>query len=583
MKLFFKYIFLPTVLFSLNVNLFCQPVVNDIKINGNTYFAYSELVSVLVTKKDKPFNSAQFDADIKAIREKYRQSGFLLIKIINTDKIYSNDSTVLDIKINIEEGLQVKIGELNITGNTIYTKEELFRVMETKTDEILDNNKLNNDIKEILSLYEKKGMPFTKIVVEEINIYYENSIPKLKISLNVAEGKFTTIEEIKIKGNETTNDNVIIREISLKKGNLVTLDKLNEIKFRLDRLNIFEKVEEPKLYTIKGTNKLGLIIEVKEGNNNSFDGVIGYVPPPSENEDGYFTGLVNISFRNIFGTGRKIEARWQQERKSVQELEFKYTEPYILSFPVNLNFGFMQRIQDTAYTQRKFEFKGDVLLSYNFVGSLSIGADRVIPATDSNRTPITSDYSILYTGIELRYDTRDNIYNPSGGAIYKATYMYGDKKISDLNIFHYVIQRYSGQLDLFFSFFKRQNSLLKIFWGEVVSEYLETADLIKIGGNKNIRGYRDEQFLASRLAYGTIEPRYSLSRKSYLFGFFDFGYYFRDEDLKNKIPKQEGFLYGYGLGLQIETGIGIIGVHYAIGKGNGILDGNIYFGLINNF
>ena len=106
---------------------------------------------------------------------------------------------------------------------------------------------------------------------------------------------------------------------------------------------------------------------------------------------------------------------------------------------------------------------------------------------------------------------------------------------------------------------------------------------IKIGGNRNIRGYRDEQFLASRLAYGTFEPRYSLSRKSYLFGFFDLGYYYRDEDAKNKIPLQQGFLYGYGVGLQIETGIGIVGIHYAINKDAGLLDGNIFFGLINNF
>ena len=223
------------------------------------------------------------------------------------------------------------------------------------------------------------------------------------------------------------------------------------------------------------------------------------------------------------------------------------------------------------------------MFSYKFVGSFSFGIDRVIPSTDSNRAAMTTDYSVLYTGAELRYDSRDNIYNPSAGAVYKAAYMYGDKSISGTNTSHFVIQRYSGELDMFFSVFKRQNTLIKANWSEVVSDFLETTDLIKIGGNRNIRGYRDEQFLASRLAYGTFEPRYSLSRKSYLFGFFDLGYYYRDEDAKNKIPLQQGFLYGYGVGLQIETGIGIVGIHYAINKDAGLLDGNIFFGLINNF
>jgi len=124
---------------------------------------------------------------------------------------------------------------------------------------------------------------------------------------------------------------------------------------------------------------------------------------------------------------------------------------------------------------------------------------------------------------------------------------------------------------------------MKFFAGESRSAKLEDADFFRVGGNKNIRGYREEQFLASRLAYSNVELRYSLSRKSFAYTFFDFGYFSRPEDTKNLLPKQEEFLYGFGLGIRLETALGLVGVNYALGKGDGFLDGKIHFGIINDF
>ena len=138
-------------------------------------------------------------------------------------------------------------------------------------------------------------------------------------------------------------------------------------------------------------------------------------------------------------------------------------------------------------------------------------------------------------------------------------------------------------IDVFFSFFKRQSLLIRFFAGQLVSGKLEDGDFYKVGGMKNVRGYREEQFRASKFTYGSVEMRYSFSRKGFASVFFDPGYYYRPADILNNITKQEGFIYGYGLGIRLETTIGVIGVSYAIAKEEGILDGKIHFGLINEF
>lgn len=568
---------------------YSQTLVGSVSLEGNSFFSTNELKSSMSLKVDKPFIQDQLNADLRSVRAKYRDYGFLFAKISESKVLYNGDSSYADISIKIDEGKQVKLGEIIITGNNVFSEAQIKSSFDTKVGDVLDNATLNNDIKYLLDEYEKKGSLFTKVYVDDISIYDENITPKIRIKISIKEESSIKISNVRIKGNTDTDDNVIIRELKLDKNMTVTREDLQNMKFRLERLNIFESVDPPSIYTLTNKNESGLLINVKEGNTNTFDGVIGYVPPAGENESGYFTGLINLSFRNLFGTARRLDARWQQETKSVQELEFKYGEPYFFGLPLNLSAGFLQRIQDTSYTRRKFDAKGDILLTDKFTLGFSAGIDRVIPPEDTLALFTVADSRILYAGTEIRFDSRDNFYIPNSGILYRALYTYGDKKIynktasSSSDGQSFSLQRYSMDIDVYFSFVKRQSLLVRLFAGQVESDRLEDADFYRVGGIKNIRGYREEQFRASRFTYGTVELRYAFTRKSFAAIFADPGYYYRPEDPVNNIPKQEGFLFGYGLGIRLETAIGVIGVNYAISKDDGILDGKIHFGLINEF
>ena len=579
------YIFISLFFFS-SCGVFSQAIINSIEFEGNDYFSANDLNASMALKRNKTFNRNQFNLDLKSIREKYRNAGYLLAQIVDSKTVFDKDSSIVDLTININEGKRVTVGKIIFNGNSNISTKEILKVFETKVGSPLDENTLNNDITALLDLYEKNSIPFAKAYVNDISLYTESDNPKISIQINIIEESKIKIDQIRIKGNENTNDNVILRELKIGKDKIIRREWLQEMKARLDKLNIFEKVEDPKIYTLKKTGITGLLIQVKEGNTNTFDGVIGYAPGIN-NQAGYLTGLVNVSFRNIFGTGRRIDARWQKPVQATQELEFKYTEPFVLGFPVNVNVAFLQRIQDTTYTRRKLDLTADILLNDKFTISYLGGLDFVIPSADSTRTFAISDSRIIYSGLELKYDSRDNIYNPFSGIVCRSSYTYGSKTIysnsATVNNENFSIQKYSASLEFYFSLMNRQSTLLKFFGGEARSDKLEDADFFRIGGDKYIRGYRDEQFLASKLIYSNIEPRYSFSRKSFLYGFYDFGYYYRPADNLNFIPAQEGFLYGYGIGIRMETALGIIGVNYGLGKGDGLTNGVIHFGIINDF
>ncbi|KAA0246536.1 MAG: hypothetical protein EDM72_04905, partial [Chlorobiota bacterium] len=100
---------------------------------------------------------------------------------------------------------------------------------------------------------------------------------------------------------------------------------------------------------------------------------------------------------------------------------------------------------------------------------------------------------------------------------------------------------------------------------------------------RTVRGYREEQFLASRIAWSNLEYRLMMTQRSYAFLFLDAGYYFLDADLERGILQQEDYIFGYGLGITLETAIGLLGVSFALAEGETFSEGKIHFGIVNEF
>jgi outer membrane protein insertion porin family len=561
--------------------------VTKLDFDGNSVFSDKELSNFMTSKEGTVFAESQFDLDLKNITKTYQSAGYLDCRIVDITRDLNFDSTGVALTLKIEEGKQTLIGEMRISGNKLFSTSYLKGLIESKPGSALDERTLDSDMKEILNQYEKKGYTFASVSVINIETYSDGSGSKLRVEIRIEENDRIKVDNIVVEGNTSTKREVIVREISLGEDNTITRDNLLDIRQRLENIGYFESVEQPKI--LKYKNSTVLYIKVREGNTNTFDGILGYVPPVQSEETGYFTGLVNLSLRNLFGTGRRLEARFKKEIKTTQELELKYLEPWLFGYPANVNFAFFQRIEDSSFIKRVLGTKIDAMISKKFTVSALLDFERVIPSLNENIYSVF-DSRVFAAGVEIRFDNRDYVYNPFSGLLYRVSYTAGQKKIYNAGEFtnydipsDFTVQKGSMDFDFYYSFFKRQSSLIGLHGIEIRSQRLENSDLFRFGGINSVRGYRESQFLASRTAWSNIEFRYSLTRKSFAAAFYDMGYYLRPDDALSGIQKQEGFIYGYGLGIRIETALGMFGVSYALGKGDSILEGKIHFGLVNDF
>jgi outer membrane protein insertion porin family len=564
---------------------------NNIEIAGNQIFSSAEILSWSGLRKGIQFSPALIDTALSRISFKLAQLGYHYPDFNGTTFQFTGDTSSVNIFIAISEGIPTLINEIYFIDSDSLKQDDIERSLEFLKKQIFMRDALELNINNILSEYENKGYPFINVTIRSVDIYKDSSDEKnyADVYLKLDKGVESRIDKIEIRGNTSTKDYVIIRELRINPGERYAQKLIEEFPKRLNRLRFFEPVNTPGFY-LNSQNEGVLLLDVKERQTNNFDGVIGYIPPRTDNEKGYLTGLVNISLRNLFGTGRAAAFRWQQFDRNSQDLEIKYLEPWLLGYPFNINISLHQRKQDTIYVQRKIEGSVEYLATEDISAAVFIASESVVPTL--SEVPVFTVYNstALTSGLSIRIDTRDDPFSPTGGLLFNTGYSFSQKKINSPPEFitpsvvtNINLQRISVSLNFFYELFSRQIIALGVNGMELRGSEFENSDLFRLGGTMSLRGYREQQFLGNRIFWSNFEYRSLLTQRSYAFVFLDTGYYLRIEEPERLILKQEEFKIGYGLGLSLETGLGILAVSFALGQGDSFSDGKIHFGIINEF
>jgi outer membrane protein insertion porin family len=509
--------------------------------------------------------------------------------------IANNDSIRYTLNISITEGDPTyikRIFYMGLDSISIPKIIPLFRYMEGN---VYNKYDLEFNISRALSYFENSGNPFAKVIVSSVYFYSDSSSEATSgeyladLHLDFEKEFFSKIDKVEITGNTSTKDFVVLRELRIPKGELYSQKMIDDLPKKLNRLGFFDPVNPPEFF-LDSKNEGILRINVKEKETNNFDGIVGYVPSSGAGQGGYITGMVNVSLRNMFGTGRSASISWQQYDRSSQNLELKYLEPWLFNYPFNFTGGFFQRKQDSTYIQRRFEGSIEYLATNTLSAAVSLSSETVIPSQADSLIFTVFNSNSITTGANVRVDSRDDPYSPTEGLLFTTSYSFSRKKIygplqfitpdipANINL-----QRFTLDLDLFYQLFSRQVAALGIHGRELRGSFFEISDLFRLGGANSLRGYLEDQFLGNRIFWTNIEYRLLLTNRTFGFLFLDTGYYLRNADLLRNIEKNEDFKIGYGLGFNVETGLGVLKVSFALAKGDTFSQGKIHFGIVNDF
>jgi hypothetical protein len=310
--------------------------------------------------------------------------------------------------------------------------------------------------------------------------------------------------------------------------------------------------------------------------------------------------------------GESILFNWQQLQRKSPRLNLGYQQPYIFNSNFGVDFLFDLFKKDSSFLQVNGQLGIQYLLSARQTGKFFVqwqssflqanGIDtNLVKAT--KMLPANIDVSAVNFGIDYEWVNTDYRLNPRTGNEIRLTASVGLKTIKRNNdilsikdpSFNYASlydslkeKSYQFRIKLnaahYFPVGKQSTFKTALNIGVYNSPSIFRNELFQIGGYKLLRGFDEESIYATEYAVATAEYRIRVSLNSFFFGFADGG------ATKNKyqsVQLNNNFISG-GLGIALETKLGLLNISYALGKRDDVKfnirsASKIHFGYVNYF
>ena len=549
--------------------------------HGASSFSASTLEQWTATRVGAEYDSG----DAGRITAGYAAEGFPFARIDSVVAIPLSDSVSVDLNIWVTEGAPAVVASLLIEGVKALDTGLVRSVMETGPGKKFMPPQLDRDISALLDLYQRSGYPFATVRLGKLRFDRVADTAFAYIGLTIDEGSLARIAWLHVDGNTLTRTGVVARAARLREGELFTGDQPELVRRRIQRLELFSNVSLPEL-SVDSAGRMGLTVKVSEGNPNRFDGIVGYIPSSGPGSPGYVTGLLDIQFRNILGTGRWLSARWYRENQASQEIGLRYREPWVASLPVHVEAGFNQRKQDSTFVRNLYDGAAELMVTDALNLGVLFSSEQVLPTEGYGTRALGKSHSLSF-GVSLTYDSRDDPVTPSAGLRYHTEYSTGSKEsdspVKGVNSIRSATQRLAFDIQYFVSPLRHQVVAVGVYARDFRSGGVGLSDLYRLGGAVTLRGYREGQFLGSRVAWTNLEYRFLTGGRSYAFGFTDFGYALIPSNPDQGLARAENARMGYGIGVRLDTPLGLMGLSLAFGKGDTFSTSKLHLQLINEF
>jgi outer membrane protein insertion porin family len=552
---------------------------------GNKYIDSVAIFSS-IKNVSGPLSRKMMDTMSNRLKVLYQDNGYFTSRI-TSEMIFKGQKPDTVLQFTIQENEPALISRIAIDLSDSLPPASVFLVTKEMVGKSFSVAGIEERVQEFLKYFENNGYPFAAVRIGAV--IYDPVTNSVAVSLRIILNGQFHIDRLSVSGKTDIKPEVVMRELKFKTGMLYNQEWVDRIPQRLNRMKLFDVVGNPA-FIVSSSNEGILQVPLQDKNNNTFDGVIGYIPSNKAGEKGYISGFLDVAFRNIFGTARSATFLWKRLDNYSSELDFSYMEPWVLNYPFNVSIHFNQTKQDSTYVSWSFEPSLEYIAGEALTLSMDGGYGRVIPTLLD--TPACSVYNAtkLYGGLSIRYDTRDDPFVPRSGFLFLNSYTYTSKRINGPA--EYItpdIKKVNKQqkelfdVNYYFEVIKLNILYFGLHGRMVEGDLVEIADLFKLGGANTLRGYRENQFSGQRIAWSNMEYRIILEKRTYAFAFFDMGFIDPGSVFSQTGSTSSTTKNGYGIGLNFQTGLGIMNVSFAIANGQSFSQGVIHFGLKNDF
>lgn len=425
-----------------------KATIKQVLFEGNKSFDKKQLKKQIKTRRRRfpklffrgVFDREKFNEDKERLREFYVDKGWLDIRVEGR-LTYSKDKTDIFVAFLIDEGERYFVNKIAIKGNKLFSMAELLTEMTLYTGGPFLPPVMEEDARNIRTHYGEQGFVSARVIPKRV---FSPVAARVDVTYEINEGERLFIEEIKIRGNEKTRDNVIRRQLSFFPGERFDSVKIRGSHERLIATGYFEQQSPMPVNMLSESGSrpgfANIITEVKEGRtgllrfgggfgvNSGFFGDISYtdknfnILDPPKNMRDFWAGDAFRGAGHVFSI--KLSPGLQRTQATIS-----LTNPSIYDSVYSAGasvFFFTRAREDYDEERRGFRFSIGRMLRPNLSISLTPEfQDIEVQDVDIDAPQVVRDLlgSRKKFGAELRaiWDTRNNPLFPQRGHLVDAS------------------------------------------------------------------------------------------------------------------------------------------------------------------
>lgn len=389
--------------------------VAEVTFQGNRYFSDRELRRVLDTKgegfwwfRTGAYDEGRLEEDLRdRLPAFYASNGFLDMQVLSDTLIIDPRTGKARVEIGVEEGPQYRLGSFTIEGNRRFPTDQLERYFTQERGGLLrslgfggrdqrggdppfDRVAFEEALGEVSRLYNNAGYLYARIdPVLERREPVPGEPRRVDVSWRIQEGNPAYVNRVSITGNDFTHDRVIREQISLLPGDIYSQALLIQSWQAIQALGFFETpMEPPQINPDPDTRDVDITFVVREKQTGSINfgtsvgGGIGVA------------GFLGYEQPNLFGQAKSGNLRWDFGRYA-NNFSVTYGDPSLFQSRISGSFS--------VFNSRDRFFRFDSGQRRRVGASSRFG----IPIRGARFTRLFVGYSLSRTRYELSETTDD--------------------------------------------------------------------------------------------------------------------------------------------------------------------------------
>lgn len=344
--------------------------------------------------KSKKYTPERWEEDKKNLIAKYNEYGYRDATIVK-DSVWNVDDSHVAIYVKVDEGKKYYIRNITWVGNTVYTTDQLSRLLNMHKGDVYNqkymNKRLSEDEDAVGNAYWNNGYLFYNLQPTEVNIDGDS----IDLEMRIFEGQQAHINRVRINGNDRLYENVVRREMRTKPGDLFSKEALTRTARELASMGHFDPEHvNPDVKPNYETGTVDINWNLKQKSNDQIELSLGWGQTGVIGKVGL--KLNNFSMANLF--------RKKSERRGI--LPVGDGEVLALSAQTN---GTYYQSYSVNYSTNWFGGKRPIQFS---VGAY-YSKQTDVSSNYYNSAYINNFYNYQYGYGNYNYNSYENYYDPN--------------------------------------------------------------------------------------------------------------------------------------------------------------------------